>query len=99
MAALERALGQAGERAGEAPRVRGDAVAGAPEQQVGVARPAQRHAQPCARGLVADQPVERIAVVSCSQPQRLAHARCDDFLVARAVDAHERPLREARTSS
>ena len=78
MAALERALGQAGERGREAPRVRGDAVAGPAEQQVGVARDgAARRAAAPARPRCRPGPRRGRR----SQSQRLAHARGD--LVAR----------------
>ena len=86
VAALERALRQPRERTREAPRVRGDAVAGPAEQQVGVRWAAQGDAQTRPRCFVADQARRR---GRRSQAQRLAHA-CGDLLgVAAAVDAHE----------
>ena len=96
MAVLERARGQARERAGEAPGVLGDAVAGAAEQQVGVARVAQRDAQARARRVVADQALERVFRHSPSASRtRTAISAASPLPSTRA----RRPFSAASTSS
>ena len=96
MAALERTLGQARECAGEAPRMLGDAVARPAEQQVGVARMAQRDAQPLPRGAVADQVVEGVFRHSPSASRTRAAISCASPLPSTRT---RRPLLAASTSS
>ncbi len=97
MTALERALGQAGERGGEAAGVRGDAVAGAAEQEVGVARVAQREPQPCARGVVADQVVERVG--GAHRPSALRTRAAMSSVSPVPATRSSRPLPVVSTSS